>query len=414
MLSRFLLTSKLRAMRPYFYTILAALLCFSCTDAIDDFNNQTNPSNSQNASYNHISEALALNIAESFWGGNQKARSKSATPTVCYVLKNTTLSRHINNLSDTLAYIFNYPENEGFTIVASDNRVNPILAYSDQGQFSFDNEIVKDNFIARIEDYMSAETSQNLIYPIEKHNTESCIVIYPYISESIGQGAPYNKYVTIEHPNCPAGCVAVATANVMIQSLNSKRYRNSHFEFAAIRQAFKEHNPPHPEPISISRIVGPTYPPANPLIKYSYEEAVDSVAKMLYWIGKDVDMDYHPNGSSAFSQDAYNLLKHLSFDILTPGLLSFNLTKVCDYINNDCIIYMRGRDTKKNAGHAWVADGCSFCIETDGTTFNEYVHCDWGWNGLSNGFYNGDVFEAGSYDFSGITYFAIKRHLIME
>lgn len=105
MLSRFLLTSKLRAMRPYFYPILAALLCFSCTDAIDDFNNQTNPSNSQNASYNHISEALALNIAESFWGGNQKARSKSATPTVCYVLKNTTLSRHINNLSDTLAYL---------------------------------------------------------------------------------------------------------------------------------------------------------------------------------------------------------------------------------------------------------------------------------------------------------------------
>ncbi|MFG6397213.1 MAG: hypothetical protein K1V89_07760, partial [Muribaculaceae bacterium] len=56
------------AMRPYFYPILAALLCFYCTDAIDDFNNQTNPSNSQNTSYNHISEAQSLNIAESFWG----------------------------------------------------------------------------------------------------------------------------------------------------------------------------------------------------------------------------------------------------------------------------------------------------------------------------------------------------------
>lgn len=398
-------------MKTYLYPIFILLLCISCTNTFEESPDYCLQYNSE--PIHKISESQALNIAESFWYNKAKARTSQENPLVNYVIKSSKASRIATELPDTLAYIFNYQNDNGFTIVAADNRLSPILAYSNEGTFSFDNEIVTENFISNISLYMSAEISKGQIYKVDTEKPESCVQIYPKISESIGQSYPYNKYVILEHPDCPAGCVAVATANVMIQTLNSKVYHNSHFEFAAIRQIFKEKNPPTPEqPNRINRIVGPTYPPANPLIKYTYEEAKDSIAKMLYWIGKDLNMTYTKKGSSAFSSDAYALLKQLKFDIIHPDLVNYNISDICHHINNNCIVYMRGR--APSAGHAWVCDGCSFCINDDGTTFNEYVYCDWGWNGLSNGYYNGDVFEAAGYAFSGMTYFAVKRHLSQE
>ena len=400
-------TSKINIiMKSKFYLILPALICLSCSDTIDE---TVNEQNKKALSPYHISESQAFDVAESFWARKHKSRSLSTSPEVEYVIKNSTLSRSYNELSDTLAYIFTYPENQGFTIVASDNRVNPILAYSEYGQFSFTNEAVVENFIDNIGDYMLDKIADG--HSDTPDNMESCVVISPYIQESIDQKYPYNKYVAKEHPNCPAGCVAVATANIMIQSLNSMTYHNSHFEFAAIRDAYAEANDPSIPKNAKRRVVGgpiPKYPAANTSIKYTYEEAIDSVAKMLYWIGKDLDMSYSPGSSSAFSSDALNLLKQLSLDVKHSSLVTYNIKAICSYINNDYIAYMRGRDG--SVGHAWVCDGCSFCVAGD-RTFNEYIHCDWGWGGISNGFYNGDVFAASSYNFTGMTYFAVKRHL---
>lgn len=60
-------------------------------------------------------------------------------------------STRSNSISDTLAYIINYPEDKGFVIVAADRKVYPILAYSDEGFFTLENEISKDCFIDGIE-----------------------------------------------------------------------------------------------------------------------------------------------------------------------------------------------------------------------------------------------------------------------
>lgn len=118
-------------------------------------------------------------------------------------------------------------------------------------------------------------------------------------------------------------------------------------------------------------------------------------------------------GSGANSENAYYLFKSLGMSI-PSGYALFDLNKVAKYINEGHIVYMRGRDDAQYAGHAWVADGCYFCVRKFGSLeledlYDTYIHCDWGWGGNSNGYFSGEVFSAYIYDFSPMHYFAVKR-----
>lgn len=142
---------------------------------------------------------------------------------------------------------------------------------------------------------------------------------------------------------------------------------------------------------------------------YTYEQAVDSMAKILYWIGKDVDMEYTTAGSGAYSHDAYTLCDSLGLTI-PSGYSAFDIKEITQYFSDSCIVYMRGRDDSVNAGHAWISDGCRYCVDmTDKTTIlDTYIHCDWGWGGSSNGYYSGSVFSASVYNFTPKNYFAVS------
>ncbi len=44
--------------------------------------------------------------------------------------------------SDTVAFIINYPGNNGFVVVANDTRINPVIAYSNTGSISERDEVI--------------------------------------------------------------------------------------------------------------------------------------------------------------------------------------------------------------------------------------------------------------------------------
>ena len=134
------------------------------------------------------------------------------------------------------------------------------------------------------------------------------------------------------------------------------------------------------------------------------------MAKLLYWIGKDVNMSYSHSGSGAVSSDAYDLCKSLNFSI-PSGYATFDIKKITQYLKDNHIVYLRGSDIDGKGGHAWVSDACYFCVDINDRTqiLDTYIHCDWGWGGSCNGYYSGSVFEASSYKFKPGNYFAIKR-----
>lgn len=380
-----------------FLAMVTSIFIFGCSSNLEDTPiieyATTNSGNSQTS----INLDEAINIANKVLK-KDITRSLSALPTCNYVVKDSK-TRSLSS-SDTLAYVLNYPNDEGFAIISSTKNVYPVLAFSDKGSFSFDNEIAKINFIDKIENYI-ASADQSNSYEVRSDDFDSCVVINPLVKFSLGQTDPWDKYVIQEHPKCPAGCVAVATALIMLHSKSELSYHGTVYDLKSIVKA-------------IGLVQNPDYletdenPDFQPI--YTYDEAVDKVAKILYWIGDDVDMQYSPGLSTAFSSRAYDLLKSLNFEI-PSGQRTFNIEEIAQYVNNGHIVYLRGSDPKQG-GHAWVVDGCYFCysdIKNHTGVMNPYIHCDWGWDGLGNGYYSSSVFSVYNFTFNAGTYFAVKR-----
>ncbi len=351
----------------------------------------------------HINKKDAIAIANSVLHKKETRSEIPNFPIFEYVISE--VQTRGTSAADTLAYILNYPNNEGFVIVSTDRRVYPVLGFANKGNFSFKNDNAKTNFIDNIENYI-AHTTSNTLYNVKDNDFDGCYTVDPMVQISLSQKSPWDKYVIQEHPNCPVGCVAIATALVMSHSKYQINYHNSTFHLKSIITAISN-GPNSTNQNTQNRIIG-GYPPNQPT--YTYEEAVDSMAKILYWIGKDVNMRYAPGGSGAVSADAYQLCKSLNF-LIPSGYAAFDIKKITQYLKDNHIVYLRGSDINGNGGHAWVSDACYFCVDTNDNTqiLETYIHCDWGWGGSCNGYYSGSVFEASAYKFKPGNYFAIKR-----
>lgn len=113
-----------------FATILAAIL-WSCTDEMT----QLSSPSEQKASSHKVSLSDALRRAETIL---THMPTKGATRSLS--------SRHIESvqyyapgyktrgdLADTLFYVINYADNEGFSVLGADDRILPVYAMSEEG-----------------------------------------------------------------------------------------------------------------------------------------------------------------------------------------------------------------------------------------------------------------------------------------
>lgn len=83
----------------------------------------------------------------------EQSQLKSAiTPDLVYTARqqSSSLTKSAST-EDVLYYVFNYGENEGFVIIAGDQRVKPILGYSYSGSYSTENQ--PPAFIERMRSY---------------------------------------------------------------------------------------------------------------------------------------------------------------------------------------------------------------------------------------------------------------------
>lgn len=390
-------------------TLAATLICSACSNI--DTPLMAEPESDKPpcmATSHHISQDDAIDIANSVLGKPSSRGALEYKPSVEYVMS-TPRSRGAYESPDTLAYVINFPHDGGFVIVASDNRVYPVLGFSDKGNFTFYNEIAVDNFITNIESYIN-NSEDTVSYEVNTSDFDGCYIVNPVVKISLGQGHPYDKYVIREHPGCPAGCVAVATALVMSHSCTEINYHGVNYPMESIIAAMNSSSDSgdlSKGKASDLHQIGRQHLASHPV--YTYEQAVDSIAKILYWIGKDVNMSYSTSGSGADSHNAYYLCKSLNLSI-PSGYSEFDINEVARYLQDSHIVYMRGADINGRGGHAWVSDGCYFCVDLNDRTqiLDTYIHCDWGWDGSCNGYYSGSVFDAGPYKFRPANYFAVK------
>lgn len=272
-------------------------------------------------------------------------------------------------------YVFNLGKKEGFVILPGDDDIDGVLAYTDSGDFVYDD--MPDNMKAWLELCTQGVTARNKAKSVTTsiHPTD---VVEPLITSTWGQRTPYNsKCPTYKGQACPAGCTAVAMAQVM-------RYHQF---------------PTESTTSVIPSYTTPTYRikmPALPTTKFNWDlmpdaldsnasqASIDEVGKLMLYCGQATDMNYAPNGSGAFS---YLIPERLPKYFGYPSTMHYVYRESYDEHGWDSLLVNELKQgqpviytayTNVPQGHTFICDGY------DG---NGLFHINWGWDGVGNGYY---------------------------
>jgi len=289
-------------------------------------------------------------------------------------------------------YVFNISDN-GFIVVAAEDAVNPVLAYSLEGKYHSDNQ--PPQFVSWMEGYAEQITD------IAKNNipaTESISLewqrlstmdpstlqthrgdreVSPLLISTWDQGSHYNKLCPVDAGGSGghvwAGCVATAMCQVMYY------YR---YPATGVGQHCYT---PSGYPQQCADFGNTTYQWNEMPLSFSNNCFDDTATARLLWhAGISVDMMYGAGGSGAYSEDALtSMISTFKFspnahlvarDDYPPNGDEFPAI-LRDNLDHKRVMYYDGYGT---GGHAFNVDGYQ------GTNF---FHFNWGWSGSANGYY---------------------------
>ncbi|MBD5204882.1 MAG: hypothetical protein HDS71_03300 [Bacteroidales bacterium] len=305
---------------------------------------------------------------------------------------------------DTVAYIINYPNNKGFTIISTYNAVPAVLAYSKENCFSMDNEAANLYFVNNIGKYtaemLKKTNGKNDVYD------EDDIISYtidPVITIKIGQRAPFDSVVKKYHPNCIAGCGPVAGAMIMAYCKESLTLGDTIYGFKAINKALTVG--PSYNPFDSVPVINPNgfiIPPSKPLVTWidSYGGAVSAMSHLLYALGlpnmMNCEYDYDEKEDKAnTSNTTVNALKAFkNAGYIVGNISSYDEKTMVDYLNSRHIYFQHGSAKSGKGGHYWAIDGCKYDYSYSKKEIsNCEFYCHWGWYGACDGYYKGKILK---------------------
>ena len=303
------------------------------------------------------------------------------------------------NRNATDYYVFNVSNGEGFVIVAGDDRVKPILAYSTTGSFDPNNmsegfqftlngfceeiQYVREHNLTATPDIVAEWRSVNEKGSLNRGG-QTRAVVGPLCQTLWNQNFPWNSQCP-EDPegsggHVYAGCVATAMGMVMkfwewpAQGVGSHSY---HPEGYAQQSANFGETEYHFELMP------------NTLDSTSTEEEYFEIAQLLHHLGISVDMMYSGSGSGAYSDAVpsalrsyfrYNCNDHVTnYGNWWPGW-GYTNEEWAQMLKDGGLdellpLYYSGQDDSGAGGHAYVCDGYDE---------NDYFHFNWGWSGRDN------------------------------
>ncbi|MGM9844409.1 MAG: C10 family peptidase [Muribaculaceae bacterium] len=330
--------------------------------------------------------------------------------------------------SDTLMYVINFEDEQGFAVIPASRNMPELLAVTESG--SYDPEVGSD--VVPFNDYMNLAINYYK-FPIDtvqepltevKYEEETSIVNYvmPRASFRWGQGGLMGRFC----PNQLVGCGPLAVAMCM-----------AYFKY--------------PDVINLNYLTGMTvYPSWNEIVKhdsnspwtfrfgdYYYDEDVpyenqDELFHICREIGQRSNAAYEADRTGTQLSSLNNAIK--SFGFSTSGINNFENTKTLEYLSNGFLLVCgKGHETDNSGNtvvlyHLWTIDGYKSVtntiyeyrrekifdnmIEDVGwklynitTRTKNYAHHNWGYSGSCNGYFLEDVWDtssAFSYDSSNI------------
>ena len=354
-------------------------------------------------------------FGQTVWGTRVRTKSADADPT----------AEAIKDI-----YIVNYEDSAGFAIVSADNRLPEVLAYSDKGILS-ENENLPEGvqmFLSglpeyareRIEEVNAVIVNDDGIYDSmpDKDGYYRLNQRYmwgkrdemtkgPLVNTQWGQGKPFNDYMPRDETFgtlAPAGCVAIALGQIMVA---------------------------HQWPIFVksNRFIEPYYIAWNRLALNTKKDSIEnepttraSIAVLLEVIGRECGMQYGIIESSATNEGALRALQNMGYK--TDGSAqALDVDKAIAEIGAGRPVYVSGRTADLAVGHAWMICGYQYyrdeywklvdlydiymnfvrteiTVEYVSFKTNGVIYCNWGNNGKTDGWFAKGRFQSSSGDFS--------------
>ena len=324
---------------------------------------------------NPISENQAKTVASNFMEGK--------------VLHSVSLQRahkapQQGNTAEAAYYVFNAEANQGYVIVAGDDCVPAVLGYSDNG--TFDPNDVPEAMQQMLDYYAEQITvlSGNGLKSPARLIARTAIT--PLTTSIWGQSEPFNIYLPFTRTTTSdgvtrawhgkVGCVATAMAQVMY-----------YHKWPAQNDL--------PIPDYVTKTNGYVMPEL-PITTFNWEamkdsynstdstnEAGQAAALLSLYCAQSLEMDFQKSTSSASTSNVGAALVNYFNYAATARYIqrsNYNTQAWEDLLYaelqaNRPVVY---RGDKNPGGHAFVIDGC------DNTGL---FHVNWGWNGLSNGYF---------------------------
>lgn len=338
-----------------------------------------------------VDETTARTVASHFYAMKFNRVPESLIPTIAY----TAPILRDGNGSAPSFYVVNFNK-EGFVIVAGDDRVQPILAFSDEGAF------VAENMPDHIRFFLDSYTEEiQYMIDSQQYNNETAQQWDALLPDTplapkdgdviVGPLLGFFKWNQTKYYNnlCPAdasgnsaygghaavGCGALVMGQVMNywkfpssgignHSYNSSNYGTLSANFSATTYHYEN----MPDQLSSS---------------YHPDSCVEAVATLLYHCGVAVNMNYGPSASVCNSNKIVAALSNYFRYPATVQYIERGSTSSTVWLN-----YLKGEldegapfmygGSGNYGGHVWTCDGYRD---------DDYFHFNWGWGGQQNGYY---------------------------
>lgn len=294
--------------------------------------------------------------------------------------------------SDAKAYYAFNITGGGFVIVAGEDRANPVLGYSDQGQLDFNN--LPDNFQALLRCYKE-EIEYLQSHPehkVPQISRASNGGIAPLIKTNWGQEEPYDLQCPVyQGEYCVVGCVATAMAQVMYYwKYPTTSPQISSYYCYDIGQ-------------TLPSLPATTFDYNNMLLSYCHwdwdlseliqdfytDEQAEAVAKLSRYCGQVVRMGYSPEGSGAYTSDQLSGMKKFGYNSSAQDVerdswwgSQYYSTAEWEAMIKEELDQLRpilySATDPAAGGHAFICDG----YNAEGL-----FHFNFGWYGTCDGWY---------------------------
>ena len=269
-------------------------------------------------------------------------------------------------------YVFNDDTGKGFVVVAGDDKMGEVLAYSHEASIDMANLNPEARYLFDTYRQVFEVLGKNKGLTTRAETaTKATDDVQPLLKSKWGQDYPYSKqtqYVT--------GCVATAVAQVMYyhkwpaQGKGQESYKVTFDNTVRSADFTKSH-----------------YDWDNMLPDYNRRNVTtkqeDAVALLMNDVGIATNMQYTDRASSTQSYMAERALRnYFDYDAALVTRANEGVDNFIEIVKNELRngfpLYISG-DSRSGGGHAWVCDG--FDKE-------DMFHMNFGWNGHADGYYS--------------------------